>query len=421
MEQEFHWKCHGEAEAALEVGLENSLNLWLKEFSKRLEKETSTRLLDWLSYLTLAEPPPGYVEEAKGVFYHPGAHLPRVVLGNKPHLGLVVEDISLFLSQNRLTAKIEGTPLSPLRTAELPGFTVIERRGTRELKPIQETPEQLLKHLLWKEKFKSRDRTLPPEQLIPLALEMGRDLGAGRAASIVLEVEREFWEGRNRAGQIQKRRQDNLGMGWANNDHHTFRSSRKHFAALVQFFEALGFNVRERFYAGEEAGWGAQIMEQKEAFLVLFLDVDLAPHEIVSDFAHTPLPEKEELGTIGLWCALHGDSIQESGMHHLEAQFLFDQLRHDLTQEGVEMMAPFSNFDFLKQAFTKGEHWKVSSERLQKLLQEGKITEQQAHKFEKDGALGSHLENLQRREGYKGFNQKNVSSIIKRTDPRGQA
>jgi len=28
------------------------------------------------------------------------------------------------------------------------------------------------------------------------------------------------------------------------------------------------------------------------------------------------------------------------------------------------------------------------------------------------------MENLQRREGYKGFNQKNVSNIIKRTDPR---
>ncbi len=38
----------------------------------------------------------------------------------------------------------------------------------------------------------------------------------------------------------------------------------------------------------------------------------------------------------------------------------------------------------------------------------------------KQGALGSHLENLQRREGYKGFNQKNVSIIIKKTDPRLQ-
>jgi hypothetical protein len=36
-----------------------------------------------------------------------------------------------------------------------------------------------------------------------------------------------------------------------------------------------------------------------------------------------------------------------------------------------------------------------------------------------EGAVGSHLENLQRRGGFKGFNQKSVSVIIEATDPRG--
>jgi hypothetical protein len=35
------------------------------------------------------------------------------------------------------------------------------------------------------------------------------------------------------------------------------------------------------------------------------------------------------------------------------------------------------------------------------------------------GAIGSHLENLQRKGGFKGFNQKSVSVIIQATDPRG--
>ena len=52
------------------------------------------------------------------------------------------------------------------------------------------------------------------------------------------------------------------------------------------------------------------------------------------------------------------------------------------------------------------------------LLKEGKISKEQAEKFLAYGAVGSHMENLQRREGYKGFNQKNVSIIIKKTDPR---
>ncbi|HAF03215.1 MAG TPA: hypothetical protein DIT76_05750 [Spartobacteria bacterium] len=36
------------------------------------------------------------------------------------------------------------------------------------------------------------------------------------------------------------------------------------------------------------------------------------------------------------------------------------------------------------------------------------------------GAIGSHLENLQRKGGFKGFNQKSVSVIISATDPRKQ-
>ena len=38
--------------------------------------------------------------------------------------------------------------------------------------------------------------------------------------------------------------------------------------------------------------------------------------------------------------------------------------------------------------------------------------------FSRDGALGSHLENLQRHGGFKGFNQKSVSAVISATDPR---
>lgn len=81
-------------------------------------------------------------------------------------------------------------------------------------------------------------------------------------------------------------------------------------------------------------------------------------------------------------------------------------------------MEPFSSFTYLKQAFTKGEVWPVPPSRVERLLKDHLITAEQAEKFRSQGALGSHLENLQRREGYKGFNQKNVSFIIRKTDPR---
>jgi hypothetical protein len=53
-----------------------------------------------------------------------------------------------------------------------------------------------------------------------------------------------------------KARQDRLGLGWGNHDHHTYRSSREQFAGLIRVFEVIGLLCRERFYAGIEAGWG---------------------------------------------------------------------------------------------------------------------------------------------------------------------
>ncbi|MGR3295792.1 MAG: hypothetical protein ACUZ8A_06160, partial [Candidatus Bathyanammoxibius sp.] len=65
-----------------------------------------------------------------------------------------------------------------------------------------------------------------------------------------------------------------------------------------------------------------------------------------------------------------------------------------------------------------GEMWQVIPERTKKLLDDGSITQKQYKRFLKQGARGSHLEDLQRGEGFKGFNQKSVSAVIKATDPR---
>jgi hypothetical protein len=243
-------------------------------------------------------------------------------------------------------------------------------------------------------------------------------LGADCAAQVVCLAERLYWQRRNRAGQLQKSRQDVLGLGWGNHDHHTFRSSRRHFARLVSLFSTLGFESRERFYAGDEAGWGAQVMENRAAGLSLFLDVDLAPQEVQTDFSRERLPERDFLGTVGLWCALHGDSIFGAGMHHLAARCDFTRLIADLAPRGVAYMAPFSDFTWLRQAFSKAERWSVDEARLEKLLAAKLVTRRQADKFQAEGAVGSHLENIQRGEGYKGFNKKNVSAIIRKTDPR---
>jgi len=107
-------------------------------------------------------------------------------------------------------------------------------------------------------------------------------------------------------------------------------------------------------------------------------------------------------------------------MHHLECRFDHGLLREQLAGEGVNTMKPFSDFPFLKQAFTEGERWPVRRERAERLRREGLITQAQLEKFLAEGAIGSHLENLQRKGGFKGFNQKAVSVIISATDPRKQ-
>jgi len=147
----------------------------------------------------------------------------------------------------------------------------------------------------------------------------------------------------------------------------------------------------------------------------------VSPGEVGGNFAHEALEERKELGTVGLWCGLHGESILQAGMHHLECQFDHQLLRDQLETAGIRTMAPFTEFRFLRQAFTEGEHWAVADDRIDALLSRGLITQAQANDFRMNGAVGSHLENLERNDGYKGFNQQGVSDIISRTDPRHES
>jgi hypothetical protein len=277
--------------------------------------------------------------------------------------------------------------------------------------------------LAMRERFRLRKRDYDDdrqgfEELNQLMDQSIEALGVDRTADVFFEAERHYWQGRNTAGQFQKMRQDRLGLGWANHDHHTYRSSRTCFRDLIRTLEKLGMQPRERFYAGREAGWGAQVLEQTNARIVVFADVDLAPEEIVQDFAHQPLEETQSLGTVGLWCALHGEAILQAGLHHLECQFRFEEARQQLENLGLASMRPFTDLPHLRQSFTVGETWAVRESRLTRALSKGWITREQADRFQRSGALGSHLEILQRNDGYKGFNPKGISDIILETDPR---
>jgi hypothetical protein len=450
----FNWRRHPDAEA-LVIELVDEFVAALPaaaSLAEALAAGASSHLIDWIDHLVVAtgpairgrlhdvgfEPEDVPADPGDHVLHHPGAIFPRVILREAPAsilegqvlaAAIGVEDVTDFLLAHRLGLPIEGTPLGPYRRAlawsaggrEL---WVVSRAGYGGFRPVAESPVQVGLYVAAAERWATRrrdgaDPRAAMARTLTLAEDLVRELGPNRAGWAAFSCERAYWQRRNWAGAVQKARQDRLGLGWANHDHHTFRSSRETFPHLIRILETFGFRPRERFYAGAEAGWGAQVMEQPVCRFAVFADVDLSPDEVSGDFAHRELAPRQEVGTVGLWCALHGESMLSAGLHHLAARFDFDAVTADLAGLGVEMMKPFSDFSYLRQAFTRGERWPVSRERLEALVAAAQIDADQAARFTQNGALGSHLENIQRAEGFKGFNQHRVSDIIRRTDPRG--
>lgn len=446
-ETKFEWPLCYDAENFILSRIEAfaQQNSFARTLATRMRDETGTLILDWTDYLLLpasdeaALRATGYTDDpladapdAQKQLWHPDAMLPRVLIAptNAKYplaLGIRPEHVADFAGGHGITNRIEGAPLSRFRRmliSEENGarLEAIERRAYRGYMPAE---PNLKSYLVARELWQTRRRLWDDdaagmqdglERIAQMVELVGQDL----ACHLVFEEERRYWQKRNRAGTEQKRRQDSLGLGWANHDHHTFRSSRECFVALIKAWELLGFHRRERYYAGKEAGWGAQIVEQPVEGIIIFNDVDLNPDEVEVDFSRMPLAAQPTLGTIGLWCGLHGESFLEAGMHHLECRFDHALLREQLAQEGINTMKPFSDYPFLKQAFTEGERWTVRPLRAERLRGNGSITDEQFGEFTAKGAIGSHLENLQRKGGFKGFNQHAVSIIIAETDPRKQ-
>lgn len=364
--------------------------------------------------------------DGERVWEHPEARFPtvRFVAEGAPALALRVEDAQIFLAANSLTAaEWQGAPDAPYHAARcrLPegDLLAVARKGYRGFRP-KEAPGTLELSRA-RQAFRLRLRseaggTISALSQIYASAEAA--LGADRATEEFFAAEREFYMARNAAARWQCSRQQEVGIGWANHDHHTYRSSRENFCELMSLWRLMGFKFRERYYAGAEAGWGAQIVEHEATRIVLFSDVDLAAEELDVDFSSEPLAPRKQLGTIGLWCALHGDSIAAAGLHHLEAEFDFQQECANLRAAGYEVMKPFTDMPILKQAFTVAEPWRVAPERAGPLVESGGITREQASQFAELGAAGSHLEVLQRWEGFKGFNKTGVSAIIRETDAR---
>lgn len=445
----FHWECHSDARKFLMDILQDcySANPVIYHLDESLRERTSTSLFSWVDHFVVDFSKNiekdlekcGFEQEAATsayrVFTHPGARLPSVVVRDEYEqptsgIALKVDRISDFLMTHNVTANIEGTCLSEYRrccVSEENGISlwVVERRGTRSMEPSNQQSSYIQDYLEGMEKWQSRPRDRSDDsEAVHITIELAEQLisvvGLDTAAWMVLDCERKYWQSRNHAGQLQFSRQNSQGLGWANQLCHVFRSSRKHFTMLVRLFETLGFHCREKMYAGAEAGWGAQVMENSNSGLEVLLEVDLAVDEIDIEFSHHELPELENLGLVGLWCALHGESLLQAGMHRLDSGILNENVWKDSQKTGIAMLEPLHESEQLIQGWTKGEIWGVDPKRVQVLVQNGQINPAQAEYFLANGAIGSHLETLECKEGYKGFEKNSLSAFIKQTHPLTQ-
>ncbi len=319
-------------------------------------------------------------------------------------------------------------PNGPLRRAFVarePGIAIgiVERNGYAGF-DVPAVPAELIRgarvHL---NALKSRRREFDTveaglahtEALVERAVA---DLGPHWACDLWLKAERDYWMRRCPSGRLQKQRQDAVGIGWANIDHHTYDGSRRHFQHTIRVLEKLGYELREMLYAGELAGWGSQVLEQPVIGSTIFADVDLAPEELTIDFAHDHLPELPKHRRAGLLSELLGESILEAGLNHVAG--LYDQraLRAQLEREGLRFMAPFSDFPHLYQELTTGDWAAVDPRRVDALEAAGHIGAAEAESLRLDGSIVTHLENIERNDGYKGFNRDGIDSVLRKLDPR---
>jgi hypothetical protein len=305
---------------------------------------------------------------------------------------------------------------------------VIERWGATGWQPEDATLKKIDTARGHLDAFRSRprdERIQSDRGLLSLFEDLGdliaagaRDLGPDWATALFFRAEREHWASQTPAAQAQGKRQNAWGLGWANHDHHTYRCSRRWFGEAISVLQLLGLRPREAFHAGAEAGWGAQVLEHPRLPFVAFVDVDLSPDELSIDLGRRTLEPREALGTVGLWCGLHGEAMFGAGLHHLACHYELDVVRAQLEADGIGVMPPFADLPELRQAFTVASPRPVSSKRVEHLVAPGLITSKQADVFIGDGALGSHLELIERKQAYKGFHLRGINAIIAGTDPR---
>ncbi len=427
------WFPQPQAEAALRAVLGDMLarNAAAGAYATRLLDAAGVRLRDIVDHVVVGSSDlarleaAGWADRGDGVFANAHGLFPEALPGASA-IWFRVESIERFVAATGVSAPIEGAAHGPLRRAmAFPGAVgvgAIERAGEIGFDVPEVSAKRIHDARLRLNAFRARRRQFDTveaglahtEALVDAAVG---DLGQHWACDLWFRAERDYWMSRCPAGRLQKARQDAAGIGWSNIDHHTYDGSREHFRHTVRILEKMGYQLREMLYAGEMAGWGSQVLEQPASKSTIFADVDLAPHETDIDFAHEELPPLK-LRRAGILSILHGESILEGGLNHVAALYEQRTLRAQLGGHGLSMMKPFSDFAFLYQELTEGDVAAVDPARVDRLERAGDLTAAEAETIRLNGYIAAHLENIERNDGYKGFNKPGIDGVLRALDPR---
>jgi hypothetical protein len=82
------------------------------------------------------------------------------------------------------------------------------------------------------------------------------------------------------------------------------------------------------------------------------------------------------------------------------------------------MMVPFTDWPHLYQELTEGDWISVDPVRVDRLEAAGHIDATDAERLRLDGSIVTHLENIERNDGYKGFNREGIDTVLRKLDPR---
>src|SRR5712671_5112503 len=228
----FGWPLANEAERFLRDRTTAFLeaNGFGRRLALRMREETATDFFEWIDHLALspgeqeALREAGFVQDndaetpnGEAAYEHPRATLPRILIrpGKKQHPSMIAlrpEFVADFMAHHNIPGEPEGEPFSRYRriiVAEENETTLeaVERHGYRSLVPAPLKSGELEAIIKARELWRTRRRMFANDaegfavanKILERVLKL---VGQDVACQLFFEAEREYWESRNRAGQI---------------------------------------------------------------------------------------------------------------------------------------------------------------------------------------------------------------------------